>query len=91
MSDILTIEQAAEVVPLSTKSLYRVAKTDPASPFRKRAGRWMVVREELIERLARHMHPEAWPELYPGKDWRRDKARENAQAVLALLEGEDDE
>lgn len=48
MSDILTIEQAAEVVPLSTKSLYRVAKTDPASPFRKRAGRWMVVREDLI-------------------------------------------
>lgn len=48
MSEVLSIEQAAEVTPLSVKSLYRIAKTDPSSPFRKRAGRWMVVKADLI-------------------------------------------
>lgn len=48
MNEILSIEQAAGLTPLSAKSLYRIAKHDPTSPFRKRAGRWMVVREDLF-------------------------------------------
>lgn len=46
---VLSIEQAAEVVPVSVSSLYRIArKGGDASPFTKRAGRWGATRSDLI-------------------------------------------
>ena len=48
MSDdrILTLAEAAEVVPLSLKTLRREAPKE-GSPFYKVANRWMVYRSEL--------------------------------------------
>jgi hypothetical protein len=45
---ILSIEQAAEILPLSVSSLYREAPK-PDSPFWKRAGRWMTTEPKLLE------------------------------------------
>lgn len=43
---ILTVEQSAEVIPLSTRQLYRVAR-EGGGPFRKVQGRWMAYESEL--------------------------------------------
>ena len=45
---VLTIAEAAEVLPLSEKTLYRLALRGE-SPFRKLGGRWMAVEDDLIE------------------------------------------
>ena len=47
-SRILSIEQAAEMLPLSKWTLYRLAKAREA-PFHKRGGRWMAVEQDLLE------------------------------------------
>lgn len=44
---ILTLAQAAEVVPLSESMLYRLAQRGEA-PFTKRGGKWMTVHSDLI-------------------------------------------
>jgi excisionase family DNA binding protein len=47
---ILTLAQAAEIVPLSKSTLYRVAEQGgPDSPFRKRGGRWLTTESDLLE------------------------------------------
>jgi hypothetical protein len=45
---ILTLADAAEIVPLSRRTLYRVA-TRGDGPFRKREGRWLTTEADLIE------------------------------------------
>lgn len=52
-SALLTIAQAAEVVPLSVKQLYRVAERED-SPFRKVEGRWMVYAADLHRWIKSH-------------------------------------
>lgn len=47
MSDpILSIEEAAQIMPLSKTSLYRAAK-EGDGPFRKLRGRWMAHESEI--------------------------------------------
>lgn len=45
---VLTISEAAEVLPLSKWTLYRLAERGEA-PFRKRAGKWMATEDDLLE------------------------------------------
>ena len=45
---ILSIAEAAEIVPLSEATLYRLAAKGEA-PFTKRAGKWMVIEADLYE------------------------------------------
>lgn len=45
---VLTISEAAKALPLSEKTLYRLALSGEA-PFRKRGGRWMATEEDLLE------------------------------------------
>lgn len=52
-SRLLTIAEAAEVVPLSVKQLYRVADRAD-SPFRKVERRWMVYAAELHRWIGEH-------------------------------------
>ncbi len=52
-SRLLTVAEAAEVVPLSTKQLYRVAERAD-SPFRKVEGRWMAYANELHRWIREH-------------------------------------
>jgi hypothetical protein len=50
---LLTVSQAAEIVPLSTKQLYRVAASAD-SPFRKVEGRLMTYETDLHRWIKRH-------------------------------------
>jgi hypothetical protein len=52
-SRLLTIAEAAEVVPLSAKQLYRVAERAD-SPFRKVEGRLMAYEDELHRWIKAH-------------------------------------
>jgi hypothetical protein len=52
-SELLTVAQAADVVPLSTKQLYRVAKI-AGGPFRKIEGRWMAYAADLHRWIREH-------------------------------------
>lgn len=52
-SRLLTIAEAAEVVPLSAKQLYRVAAR-PDGPFRKVEGRLMAYEAELHRWIREH-------------------------------------
>lgn len=45
---VLTIAEAAEILPLSKWTLYRLAERGEA-PFRKRGGKWMAVEDDLLE------------------------------------------
>lgn len=45
---VLTIAQAAEVLPLSKSTLYRLALSGE-SPFRKRGGKWMATENDLLD------------------------------------------
>jgi predicted DNA-binding transcriptional regulator AlpA len=63
-SRILSIEQAAEITPLSKSSLYREAPK-PDSPFRKRAGRWLVVESDLLEWIRSGAKPRSQPAQFP--------------------------
>ena len=45
---VLTIAEAAEILPLSKWTLYRLAERGEA-PFRKRAGKWMATEDDLLE------------------------------------------
>lgn len=45
---VLDLKQVAARTPYSERSLYRVAQ-DPSSPFRKRCGKWGIVREDLVQ------------------------------------------
>lgn len=47
--EILTVKQAAALTPWSASTLYRIARSDPRSPFRKVWGQIVVTREDLIE------------------------------------------
>lgn len=59
MSDLLlTLDQAAEIVPLSKTTLYRVA-TEGGGPFQKIRGRWLVYESELHEWVRSHRAPAA--------------------------------
>jgi Helix-turn-helix domain len=56
---LLTLAEAAELVPLSEKTLRRVATRDareggPSSPFRKVERRWMVYEDELHDWIREH-------------------------------------
>lgn len=55
---VLTIEEAADFLPVSKSSLYRAASA-PDSPFRKRAGRWMTTESDLIEWVRTGEKPKA--------------------------------
>lgn len=59
---LLTIGQAAEVVPLSSKQLYRVAARR-GGPFRKVEGRLMAYEDDL-HRWVRS-HPTGWAQSKP--------------------------
>jgi hypothetical protein len=50
---ILSIEEAAEILPLSTRQLYRVARREDG-PFFKAEGRWMVYESELHDWVRSH-------------------------------------
>jgi hypothetical protein len=52
-SALLTVAQAAAVVPLSVKQLYRVAKI-AGGPFRKVEGRWMAYEADLHRWIKEH-------------------------------------
>ena len=57
---ILTLAQAAEIVPLSTSTLYRVAEAGgPDSPFRKRGGRWLTTESDLVQWVRTGHRPQA--------------------------------
>jgi excisionase family DNA binding protein len=45
---VLSIAEAAKVLPLSRATLYQLAQSGEA-PFRKRAGKWMATEADLIE------------------------------------------
>jgi excisionase family DNA binding protein len=45
---VLTIAEAAKVLPLSKTTLYELAQAGE-TPFRKRGGRWMATEDDLIE------------------------------------------
>lgn len=45
---ILSIAEAAQIVPLSEATLYRLAAKGEA-PFTKRAGKWMAFESDLYE------------------------------------------
>jgi len=51
MSDrVLTLAQAAEIVPLSRSTLYRVAEAGADDcPFWKRGGRWLTIESDLFK------------------------------------------
>lgn len=53
VSPLLSLADAAEVVPLSEKTLYRVAQSG-SGPFRKVERRWMVYEDELHEWVRSH-------------------------------------
>lgn len=47
---ILTLAQAAEIVPLSRSTLYRVAEAGGDDcPFWKRGGRWLTIESDLFQ------------------------------------------
>lgn len=51
MSDrpVITLQEAAEIVPFSRSTLYRVAQEGgDTSPFRRIRGRWVTTREDLM-------------------------------------------
>lgn len=50
---LLSLADAAEIVPLSQKTLYRVAQSG-RGPFRKVEGRWMVYADDLQEWVCSH-------------------------------------
>lgn len=50
---VLSLADAAEVVPLSQKTLYRVAQSGQG-PFRKVEGRWLVYANDLHEWVRSH-------------------------------------
>ena len=45
---VLSIDEAAEILPLSKWTLYRLANAGEV-PFQKRGGRWMAVEDDLLE------------------------------------------
>lgn len=61
---ILTIDQAAEIVPLSLSSLYREAPKED-SPFRKRAGRWLTTESDLVAWVRSGVKPTRQPAEFP--------------------------
>ena len=73
----LTLAQAANVVGLSRKTLYRIAP-DPATPFYKLRSRWMVERPALLEWVERSKAA-AEPTPRPA---RPSKPRRGARKVL---------
>ncbi len=78
MSDrILTLAQAAKVVPLSRTTLYRVAEAGADdSPFRKRGGRWLTSEADLLK----------WVRSGPRTEARREGgARAGALAEIRRL------
>lgn len=44
---VLSIKEAAEIMPLSKWALYRLAESGD-SPFRKIAGKWMATEEDIV-------------------------------------------
>lgn len=66
-SCLLTIAQAAEVVPLSAKQLYRVAERAD-SPFRKVEGRLMAYEDALHRWIKAHPTGSSKPAESPAPD-----------------------
>jgi hypothetical protein len=73
-SDLLTVAQAAAVVPLSVKQLYRVAERED-SPFRKVENRWMVYANELHRWIREHPTGERSEAPATGGDSLADRVR----------------
>jgi hypothetical protein len=75
--DILSLAEAADITPWSESSLYRIAQEgDEDSPFRKRRGRWAVVRSDLVAwvragNVPQKRTPAADPMPKPRRDGRR--------------------
>lgn len=81
---LLTLVEAAAVVPLSAKTLYRVAQRGEG-PFHKVEGRWMVYENELHEWVRSHHARTA--ERPPHR--RRRRSRPPAARSLAAVLAED--
>lgn len=45
---VLSIKEAAEIMPLSKWALYRLAESGE-SPFRKIAGKWMATEDDIVD------------------------------------------
>lgn len=73
-SELLTVAQAAAVVPLSAKQLYRVAKI-AGGPFRKVEGRWMAYADDLHRWIREHPTGERSKAQAAGGDSLADRVR----------------
>lgn len=62
--EVLTIAQAAEIVPLAKSTLYRLAREGEA-PFRMRKGRWMVLKSDLLSWVREGDHKPRLPSNNP--------------------------
>lgn len=48
--EVITLQEATEIVPFSRSTLYRVAQEGgESSPFRRIRGRWVTTRDDLME------------------------------------------
>jgi hypothetical protein len=79
---LLTIADTAEVVPLSTKQLYRVAARAD-SPFRKVEGRLMAYEADLHRWIKSHPSGAEQSERRPGGDGLADRVRRRRKAASA--------
>lgn len=89
---LLSLAEAAEVVPLSEKQLRRVATRKPepgipASPFLKVEGRWMAYEDDLHEWVRASAEASAKPTPAPPR--RRRPAKRPAGGPLAAVLAED--
>lgn len=57
---VLSIKEAAEIMPLSKWALYRLAESGD-SPFRKIAGKWMATEEDIVAWVREGQEPRAKP------------------------------
>lgn len=79
---ILDLKQVAARTPYSERSLYRIAQ-DPESPFRKRCGKWGIVREDLIEwvRSGYSGKPKSDPDPMPKRGRKRGSVLARAHDI----------
>lgn len=64
---LLSLARAAEIVPLSKTTLYRVAERG-SGPFYKVEGRWMVYEVELHAWVRSHVTPNGDPMPRPRRE-----------------------
>jgi hypothetical protein len=81
-SRLLTIAAAAEIVPLSTKQLYRVAARR-GGPFRKVEGRLMAYEDDLHHWIKSHPNGGEPVERRPGGGALAERVRRRRKDALA--------